>query len=423
MSSEHHQPLFSISLCHRQHTTGVHPGLRHIATAKMSCGLLRPGKRAERRPELDDLLDLQLVPEKSFAGPTEDEMQDRLRQLRSSITESKIDWLLVPHEDAHQSEMLNAADERLRWISNFAGAGLALIPSSQTEGDAVLFVGAIYWIEGEASVPRSGWKVVRAPGSSAGLLPIWTAWLRQRAADGVRLGVDPRLVTADLASGISSALDSVGATLVPLETNPIDRIADLPPFPANPIVPYPETMAGEEVLSKLARVRDALGGHSGPASSSLGAPSYAYILSLPAAIAWLLNIRCPACDSPYTPAAFMYLVLTPDRCAVFVDEQKVQDEELRNVWDSLRIEVQPYDIKAVGAWVQSYGQALRDDWEKQQLRVLAPSEVSWAVTKACEPVCPRACLALPVLTDVSCKSQPSLIPSPSSKPSRTSKSR
>ena len=109
-----------------------------------------------------------------------------------------------------------------------------------------------------------------------------------------------------------------------------------------------------------------------------------YVLPTLPAIAWLLNFRCPG-DIPYCPVAYAYLVFTRDKCAVFLDSNKL-DDDLRAIWAKDNIELHEYGVEEVGKYVKSQVEAIQDGNEKRKIKVFAPKECSWALAKACSPV-------------------------------------
>lgn len=68
---------------------------------------------------------------------------------------------------------------------------------------------------------------------------------------------------------------------------------------------------------------------------------------------------------------------------MFVDERKVQSEELRKCWKEDGIEVRPYGVDEIGKFVK---ESKQEKAEKEDIRVYAPRECSWALSDACDPV-------------------------------------
>jgi len=100
------------------------------------------------------------------------------------------------------------------------------------------------------------------------------------------LGYDPWLHTADGAEKLAKACASVGATLKPLDSNPVDAVwTDRPAPTLGKIVPHDLRFAGEDSQSKLARIRKQIAElHAG-----------ALVVSDPHAVAWTFNIRGAGC--------------------------------------------------------------------------------------------------------------------------------
>ncbi|WVQ79732.1 hypothetical protein IAT38_001832 [Cryptococcus sp. DSM 104549] len=367
----------------------------------MSCFIpsaRRPGIRLPDDPSRDPLLADEkpaaaekYEPSNLDALDLNDELEERLRDIKKEIEGAKVDWYVVPSEDEHQSEEVGETEKRRQYISGFTGsAGTAVIPASSSS-PALLFVDSRYWIQAEQQVPES-WKVVRvgSQGGASGKDAVvggWVEWVVNEAEDGAKIGIDPKLISLDLAQSIKSRLADTDSTteLVPLSSNLVDKIHTPSPRSAGPILPYPIDLSGEDTPSKLARVRDAL---SSRVSSSLTktSPSWVYILPTLPAIAWLLNFRCPD-DIPFCPVAYAYVVLTEERCVVFVDEAKLSEKELRQRWKGENVEVRGYGVEEVGKFVKELVEEGKKEGEGKggKVKVLAPRECSWALAEECSP--------------------------------------
>src|SRR5690348_5412505 len=69
---------------------------------------------------------------------------ERVAALRAELKRRKLDGLLVPHSDRHQSEYLPPCEERLAWLTGFTGsAGHAVILAER----AVLFTDGRYSLQ------------------------------------------------------------------------------------------------------------------------------------------------------------------------------------------------------------------------------------------------------------------------------------
>ena len=105
----------------------------------------------------------------------------------------------------------------------------------------------------------------------------------ETASKGAVIGYDPKLHSPDALVAFKAAAQKAGATLKPVEANPLDLAwgADRPAQPTAPVVPHEDAYSGESHASKRARI--------GKAVADAGAD--AVVLTAPMSIAWLFNVR------------------------------------------------------------------------------------------------------------------------------------
>ena len=230
-----------------------------------------------------------------------------LPRLRAKIAEQGLDGLLVPHEDEHQNEYLPDANERLAWVSGFtgsAGAGVVLMDR------AAVFADGRYTVQVRAQVDPAQFEIHSLEDSGL------ARWL-ETVPSGSVIGYDSRLHSPDALDGLRRAVQKAGATLKPVEANPLDLAwgADRPAQPAAQVVPHDERYTGEDSVSKRARI--------GKAIAEKGAE--AAVLTAPASIAWLFNIR--GGDVIRTPLPLSQAIVQADGSArLFLDPRKVSNE-------------------------------------------------------------------------------------------------
>src|ERR1700677_3888943 len=175
------------------------------------------------------------------------ESAPRVEALRAELAKRGLDGFIVPRSDRFQNEYVPPSDERLAWLTGFTGsAGAAIVLADR----AVIFVDGRYQVQVREEIDGAIFSIEhlieRPP----------TAWIEANVAAGMRLGYSPWLHTIDGAERLAKACASADAQLVPLEENPIDAIwTDRPQPPLGPVVPHDMRYAGEDVPSKLARVR------------------------------------------------------------------------------------------------------------------------------------------------------------------------
>jgi Xaa-Pro aminopeptidase len=231
----------------------------------------------------------------------------RVAELRAALKARDLDGFVVPRADRFQNEYVPPGDERLAWLTGFAGsAGAAIVLADR----AALFVDGRYQVQARAEVDGTIFAIehlVEQPPP---------AWIEANLPAGAKLGYSPWLHTVDGAERLAKACASAGAALVAVDDNPIDAIwTDRPAEPLGAAVPHDLRYAGEDSRAKLERLRAEL--------SKLAADTL--MISDPQAVSWLFNIR--GSDVPHTPVVLAYAAVPKEgRPALFVDLRKLGNE-------------------------------------------------------------------------------------------------
>lgn len=227
--------------------------------------------------------------------------------IRGAMAKLGLDGFLVPHEDEHQNEYLPEANDRLAWATGFTGsAGAAVFLKDK----AAIFVDGRYALQVRDQVDP---EVFEIRDLVEGGVP---AYLREVAQPGWTIGYDPKLHSPDALARLRTAAEAAGAKLTPVEANPLDSAwGDARPAqPAAPVVPHPLEYAGEDSASKRARVGEAI--------AKAGAK--AALITSPASIAWLFNVR--GGDVIRTPLPLAQALLDADGSArLFLEQAKVSE--------------------------------------------------------------------------------------------------
>ena len=230
-----------------------------------------------------------------------------LPRLRAEMEAQGLDGFFIPHEDEHQNEYLPAANDRLAWLTGFTGsAGAAVVLKDR----AAVFVDGRYTLQVRDQVDEAHFEILDLV---EGGPPAFV----EGAAEGSVIGYDPKLHSPTALEHLKRAAAKAGAVLKPVESNPLDAAwgQERPAQPAAPVVPHPEAYAGESSESKRRRVGESL--------NPLGAD--AAVLTAPASIAWLFNVR--GGDVIRTPLPIGQAILDADgRARLFLDPAKVTDE-------------------------------------------------------------------------------------------------
>jgi Xaa-Pro aminopeptidase len=228
----------------------------------------------------------------------------RVAALRAELTRRGLDGFIVPRADRFQNEYVPPCAERLAWLTGFTGsAGAAIVLAER----AALFVDGRYQVQVRDETDTSVFAIehlVERP---------LAAWIEANLSAGAKLGYSPWLHTVDGAERLAKACAAAGASLVPVDDNPIDVIwTDRPAPPSGAVVLHDVRYAGEAAQDKLARLRAELE----------KSPADALVVSDPHAVSWLFNIR--GSDIAHTPVVLAFALVPKDgRPALYVDPGKV----------------------------------------------------------------------------------------------------
>ncbi len=248
--------------------------------------------------------------------------------IRAQLEQLGLDGLFVPHEDEWQNEYLPDCAERLAWATGFTGsAGAAIILRDK----AYLFSDGRYTQQALSQTAPELFEqrdlIDQGP----------AVWLKAEAPTGAKIGYDPRLVPPDALARLKESAAQAGVELVAVGVNPIDQAwQDRPAEPRAEIVPHPETFSGESSASKRSRIGEKLSGDGIEAS----------VLTSPAALAWLFNIR--GTDVTRTPLALGSAILNKDGTAqLFVKPEKVTPELRGFLGNEVSISTEPDFVEAL----------------------------------------------------------------------------
>ena len=243
---------------------------------------------------------------------------DRLAALRDQLKRDRLDGFVVPLTDEHMSEYVGSYAQRLEWLTGFKGsAGSAVVLPEQ----AAIFTDGRYTLQVRSQVSGSEWSYESVPETSA------AEWLREHAPTGARIGYDPWLHTTDWVKQAKEQLAAKGAELVPVGTNPIDRVwADRPQPSKAHLVVQREALAGQSSADKRQQMADWLSENNADAA----------VLAALDSIAWTFNLR--GADVSHTPVALAYAIVNRDGTAeLFVDPEKVGDEVKAHLGNGVRL--------------------------------------------------------------------------------------
>ena len=282
--------------------------------------------------------------------------RERLTKLRGELSRRGLDGFIVPRADEHLGEYVPAGAERLAWLTGFTGsAGIAVVLADK----AAAFTDGRYVLQLAAQTDPDFWErchVTEEPPSK---------WLAANAPAGAKIGYDPWLFAEE---GLARYTDA-GVTMQPVAQNPIDAVwVDRPAPPLAPAEPHQLAYAGRSAEEK----RDQIAGLLRDAKQD------AAVISDPASIAWLLNIR--GGDVPFTPFALGFAIIHADAgTELFMNPAKLP--EATRAWLGNTVSVAPREALAP-ALARLRGKTVRVDstgspaWFAQTLRSVEATVVA-----------------------------------------------
>ena len=226
---------------------------------------------------------------------------ERLAAVRATIAEQGLAGFLIPHADEHLGEYLPASAERLAWLTGFTGsAGMACVLADT----AAIWSDGRYVLQLATQTDGALWQrlhLTETPPAS---------WIAAHIGAGV-MGYDPWLLAEESLRPFRDAGIALRAAANPVDPNWHDR----PAPPDGPALPHKLDYAGQTSAAK----REAL------AATLAVLKQDAAVISDPASLAWLLNIR--GSDVEATPMALGFGLLHADaHFDLFMDGAKLPAE-------------------------------------------------------------------------------------------------
>ncbi|MBO6642445.1 MAG: aminopeptidase P family protein [Altererythrobacter sp.] len=242
----------------------------------------------------------------------------RLDALRQELKRREIDGFIIPISDEHVSEYVGAYAQRLEWLTGFGGSAGSAAVLLET---AAIFVDGRYTVQVREQVDEKLFEYRSVPKDTIG------GWIAANASEGARIGYDAWLHSRAWVKTVEKQMAKIGATLVPVDGNPIDAVWQDQPEPSDAVaIIQDDENAGRSSAEKRAEIADWLKaeGHDAAVISALDS------------VAWLLNIR--GSDIAHTPVALSYVIAHADGTAeLFIGEEKVTPELTQHLGNAVTI--------------------------------------------------------------------------------------
>lgn len=265
-------------------------------------------------------------------------INQRLESLREVMKREHLAAFIFPSTDAHQSEYVADHWMGRAWISGFDGsAGTAVV----TMHSAALWTDSRYFLAAEEQLNGTEFQLMKLkiPGT-----PSIAEWLGKELqdVDSPEVGLDGWVNSYSSTSGLIADLRKAGGITVRTNFDPLEEIwKDRPSIPLNSVEIQPMEFAGEDVSSKIKRIRLALRAQHADGM----------LVSALDDIAWTLNLR--GTDVHCVPVFVSYLLIASDKVSLFVDEAKVSSE-IRAYLESNGVSIYKYNKVEEG--LQAYSE-------------------------------------------------------------------
>ena len=235
----------------------------------------------------------------------------RLECLREVMKREHLAAFIFPSTDAHQSEYVADHWMGRAWISGFNGsAGTAVV----TMHSAALWTDSRYFLAAEEQLQGTEFQLMKLkiPGT-----PSIAEWLGKELmdVDSPEVGLDGWVNSYSSTCGLIADLRKAGGITVRTNFDPLEEIwKDRPSIPLKPVEIQPMEYVGEDISSKIVRIRKALRAQHADGM----------LVSALDDIAWTLNLR--GTDVHCVPVFVSYLLIASDKVSLFVDETKISSE-------------------------------------------------------------------------------------------------
>lgn len=238
-------------------------------------------------------------------------INQRLECLREVMKREHLAAFIFPSTDAHQSEYVADHWMGRAWVSGFNGsAGTAVV----TMHSAALWTDSRYFLAAEEQLQGTEFQLMKLkiPGT-----PSIAEWLGKELmdVDSPEVGLDGWVNSYSSTCGLIADLRKAGGITVRTNFDPLEEIwKDRPSIPLKPVEIQPMEYAGEDISSKIVRIRKALRAQHADGM----------LVSALDDIAWTLNLR--GTDVHCVPVFVSYLLIASDKVSLFVDETKISSE-------------------------------------------------------------------------------------------------
>lgn len=264
--------------------------------------------------------------------------------LRQWMRREGVAAFITPSTDPHSGEYVPDHWKGREWISGFNGsAGTAVV----TLEDAALWTDNRYFLAAAEQLEGTPFCLQKLGLEDTPSIATWLKTLSDTAkgeeknnqnantllpsmGNGLRVGFDPECFAQTEAEQLMKELANFGLQLVPTADPYAEIWTDRPVIPENPVELHPLEYAGESVISKQNRMREA----------TMRQGADALVVSMLDEVAWALNLR--GTDVQYNPVFVSYLLVGQESATLYINKVKLSSE-VEQYLAANGIGIKPYD--------------------------------------------------------------------------------
>lgn len=235
-------------------------------------------------------------------------IRDRIDALRKAMTETGIDFYLIPTADFHNSEYVNDFFKVREYFCGFTGSNGTLLVWAEGAG---LWTDGRYFIQAEKELAGTGVTLFKMAEEG---VPTITQYLAANMQNGQTLGFDGRVLTAQEGLTLEKELLSKQISFVYDKDLAEGIWAERPTLPCGEIKVLSKELTGADVKEKIADVSAKI-----KASGAEG-----LLLTKLDDLMWLFNVR--GRDVECNPVALSYGYISEEKIIFFVQDESVSSQ-------------------------------------------------------------------------------------------------
>jgi Xaa-Pro aminopeptidase len=226
-----------------------------------------------------------------------------LKKLREILKERLIDYFILPNNDEFFSEYLPESEKRIEFLSGFSGSNAVIVVSQK---QCQFFTDGRYILQSKEQLNLKEYKIHNMAQESL------FSWLKDNLTKNQSLAINAKNHDIAFVNKIIAVSDESQARLSIIAEDFFDQIwLKKPKSPDSKVYFHDLKYSGKDSIEKRKKITTTL-------------DEDAILLTSPASIGWLLNIR--ASDIEYTPFLLAYGILYKNnQVELFCDPKRIDD--------------------------------------------------------------------------------------------------